>query len=79
MHINFIGFLNTISKYILFSVGSMIKNRKLNNIEDGIKHVNKIYLQRGFNITCIHAHSKFGPLGGGMTDLGVSLNLVSKK
>ena len=35
----------------------MIKRQKLKNIEDGIKQVNKLYLQRGFKITCIHVDS----------------------
>ena len=29
MHINSIGFLNTISRHILFSTGSMVKNRNV--------------------------------------------------
>ena len=33
--------------------------RKFNNIDDGIKQVNKMYLQHGLNITCIHADSEF--------------------
>ena len=41
-HINSIGFLNTISQHIMFSILIMIKNRKLKNIEDGIKQVNKL-------------------------------------
>ena len=36
MQINGIGFLNTISRNIMFATGSMIKNRKIENIADGI-------------------------------------------
>ena len=39
MHINGIGLLNTISWHIMFATGIMIKNRRLNNIEDGITPV----------------------------------------
>ena len=55
MNINVIGFLNTIYQHIMFATGLMIKNLKVKNIEDGIKHVNNIYLQRGLHITFIHA------------------------
>ena len=37
MHINYIGFFNIISLHILFSTVIMIKNRKMRNIEEGIK------------------------------------------
>ena len=74
MHINNIGFLNTIYQHIIFTTGSMIKNRKVNNIEYGIKQINKIYLQRGFKITCIYADKKSEPLHSEISDLGISLN-----
>ena len=35
MHINGIGFLNTISRHIMFSTGSMIKNQKLRTLQMG--------------------------------------------
>ena len=59
MHINGIGFLNTIFWHILFATVSMIKNIKVKNIEDGIKQVNKLYLRHGFKITRINADRKF--------------------
>ena len=62
MHINVIGFLNTIPQNDIFVTGSMIKNQKVNNMEDGIKHVNKLYLHCGFKITRIHADSEFEAL-----------------
>ena len=62
MHINCIGFLNNIFWQILFSMGTMIKNQKVKNIEDGIKQFKKLHLQRGFKITQIHADSEFEPL-----------------
>ena len=57
MQINVIGLLNTISWCIMFATGIMNKNRKLNNIEYVIKQVSKLYMQRGFKITCMHADS----------------------
>ena len=62
MHINGIRFLNTIYQHIMFSTWSMIKYQKVNNTEDGINQVNKLYLQHGFKITRIHADSNFEPL-----------------
>ena len=55
MHINVIGFLNTIYWHIMFAMGSIIKIWKVKNIEYGIKQVIKLYLHSGFNITRIHA------------------------
>ena len=57
MHINGIFFLDNISRNIMFATGSMIKNWNIENIPYGITHVHKLYLQRGFNITLIHANS----------------------
>ena len=59
MHINGIDFLNTISWHIMFSTGSMIKNRKVKNIADGITQVHKLYLQRSFKITNMHTDCEF--------------------
>ena len=56
----------------------MIKNRKVDNIEYGIKKANKIYLQHGFKITRINADSEFESLCAEMADLGISLNCAVK-
>ena len=63
----------------MFATGSMIKNRKVKNIKDGIKQVNKLNLQRGFNITLIHADSEFEQLREEMADIGISLNFASNR
>ena len=63
----------------MFTTGSMIKNRNMNNIEDVIKQVQKLYLQSGFKITRIHADSKFEPLRVKIADLSTPMNLTSKK
>ena len=57
----------------------MIKNRKVRNIEDGIKQINKIYLQRGFKITPIHSYRTFETLCAEVAYLVISLDLLSKK
>ena len=62
IHIKGIGFMNTTSQHIMFSTGSMVKNLKINNIEDGFKEVKKIYLQCGIKIMHIHYDNKFEPL-----------------
>ena len=51
----------------------------MRNNEDEIKQANKLYLQRGFNITRIHADSKFEPLWTEIDDIGISLNFFTKK
>ena len=62
MHINGIGFLITISRHIMFATGTMIKNRKVDHITDGITQVHKLYLQRGFKITHMYTDFEFEPL-----------------
>ena len=79
MHINGIGFLNTISRHIMFATGSMIKNRKVEQIADRITQEHKLYLQRGFKIIHMHTGGQFGPLRKEMTALGINLNCASKK
>ena len=79
MHTNGIGFLNDISQHIMFDTGSMIKNRKNENIADGITQVHKIHLQRCFKITHMHTDCEFRPLLKEMAALGINLNFASKK
>ena len=79
MYINGIILLNNTSLHILFYMEITIKDRKLKNIEDGIKKVNKLYLQKCFDITHIHVYNSFETLQAEMDDLGISLNCVSKK
>ena len=77
VHINCIGFLNTIYQHIMVDTGSMIKNRIMRNIEYGIKQVHKLYLQHDFKITHIHADNEFEPLRAEMVDLDISLICAS--
>ena len=79
MHINVIGFLNTISRHIMFATVSMIKSRNVGNIADGITQVHKLYLQRGFNITHMRTDCDFVPILKEMTALVINLNCASKK
>ena len=63
----------------MFATGSMIKNRKIEDIADGTMQVNKLYLQHGFNITHMHANCKFKPPRKEITALGINLNCAYKK
>ena len=79
MHINGIGLLITISRHIMFATGSIIKNRKVEHIADGIRQAQKLYLQSSFNITHMHTNCEFEPLQKEMTTLGIKLNCASKE
>ena len=46
----------------------------MNNIEEGIKQVKKMYLQRGFKITCVHTDIEIEPLRPELADIGIYLN-----
>ena len=63
----------------MFDTGSMIKNRKVENISDGITQVYKLFLQRGFKITHMHTDCEFEPQLKEITSLGINLNCASKK
>ena len=63
----------------MFATGSMTKNRKIENIAYGITQVHKLYLQRGFKITHMHADSDFKQLLKETTALGINLNCATKK
>ena len=79
MHINGIGWLNTIPRRIMFTTGRITKNRKIENISDGITQVHKLYLQSRFKITNMHADSDFEPKLKEMTALGINLKCAHKK
>ena len=79
MYINGIGFINTISQHIIFSIGSIINIWKIKNIEDGTKQVHKLYLKHAFKITHIRADSEVEPLQVDMDHHWISLNCTSKK
>ena len=79
MHSNRIGFLITISRHVMFSTGSMTKNRKVEHIADGIIQVYELYLQSGFKITHMHTDCEFEPLRKEMTSLGINLICATKK
>ena len=51
----------------------------MDDIEDGIKQVNKIYLRCGLKITHIYADSEFEPIRVEMDDIYISLYCASKK
>ena len=79
MHVDGIGFLNAISRHIMFDTRIMIKKRKFEHIADGITQVHKLYLQRVFKITHMHTDCEFEPLRKEMTDLGIKLICTYKK
>ena len=56
-----------------------MKNRKVKNIEYGIKQVNKLYVQRRFKITRINADGEFEPLRLEVSYIGIFINYLSKK
>ena len=63
----------------MFATESMIKNRKVENIADGITQVHKLYLQHVFKTTHMHTDCDFKPLHKEMNALGINLNCASKK
>ena len=62
----------------MFATGSIINNRKVEHIADGITKVHKLYLQRGFKITHINTDCEFEPLRKEMTALCINPNCASK-
>ena len=53
MFINRIRFINTISRHVKFMTTEQIANPEASTLQESIRQVKQVYMQRGFNITNI--------------------------
>ena len=77
MFINVIHFINTISKYVNFMTEEHIANAKVLTLQESIRQVKQVYMQRGFKITNILMGGKFTFIRGNLVELQININIYS--
>jgi hypothetical protein len=79
MKVNKMPFLVTISQAIKFGTVAWLKNAKSETILKQITDVRNIYIKRGFLLEIVEVDGKFEPLGGALSEMGVTLNRYSRE
>ena len=77
MFINSIRFINTISIHVKFITAEHIANAEASTLQESIRKVKQVYMQRGFNITNILMDGKFTCIRGNLAELLINLNVFS--
>jgi hypothetical protein len=78
MYVNKIPFFVTISRHVHFSTVEMLYNRTAETMTKAMKQVFDVYKQRGFRVTHALMDNEFECLRGSLSDLQVTLNIVTK-
>jgi hypothetical protein len=79
MKVNKMQFLVTISRAIKFGTVAWLKNARADTILKQITDVRNIYIKRGFLLEIVEVDGKFEPLRGALSEMGVTLNIFSRK
>ena len=77
MFINSIRFINTISRHVKFMTVEHIANARESTIQESIRQVKHVYMQRGFKITNILMDGEFTCIRGNLSELQINLNIYS--
>ena len=77
MFINGIRFTNTISRHVKFMTAEHISNEKAPTLQESIRKVKQVYMQRGFKITNILMDEQFTCIRGNLAELQINLNICS--
>ena len=77
MFINGIRFINTISIHVNFMTSEHIPNAEASTLQESIRQVKQIYMQRGFKITNILTDGKFICIRDNLSKLQINLNICS--
>ena len=77
MFINGIRFVNTISRHFDFMTAEHIANTEESKLQESIRQVKHVYMQRGFNITNILMDGQFTCIRGNLAELQINLNIFS--
>ena len=75
MFINGVRFINTISRHVKFMMAEHIANVEASTLQESIRQVKQVYMQRGFKITNILMDGKFLCIGGNLAELQINLNI----
>ena len=77
MFINSIRFINTISIHVKFITAEHIANAEASTLQESIRKLKQVYMQRGFKITNILMDGKFACIKGDLAKLQINLNICS--
>ena len=75
MFINGIRFINAISRHVNFMTEEHIANAEASTLQESIRQVKQVYMQRGFKITIILMDGKFTCIRGNLAELKIILNI----
>jgi len=78
MHVNGLPFLVTISHHLKFGTIEYLVKASDPVLLRGLAAVFAVYSKRGFSVRMIRGDGRFESLRGGLTELGVDLNVVSE-
>ena len=71
IYVNGIRFINTIYRYIKFMTAEHIANSEASTLQNSIKQVKRIYMQRGFKTVNILIDGQFKCIRGDLEDIQV--------
>ena len=77
MFMNGTRFINTISRHVIFMTAEHIANDKASTLQESIRQVKQVYIQRGFKITNILMDGKFKCIWGNLAELQININIWS--
>ena len=77
MFINDIRFIKTISRHVNFMMEENIANAKLSTLQESIRQVKQVYMQRGFKINNILMDGQFTCIRVNLAELKINLNICS--
>ena len=77
MFINGIHFINTISRHVNLITAKHTANAETSNLQESIRQVKQVYMQRGFKITNILMDGKFTYIRGNLAELQININIFS--
>ena len=75
MFMNGTRFINTISRHVIFMMAEHIANDKASTLQESIRQVKQVYIQRGFKITNILMDGKFKCIWGNLAELQININI----
>lgn len=77
-YINSIAFIVSISRALKFCTAKALANRITDTLLTGIKIIKATIDKRGFIMNRFAADNEFGPLMTGLSEMGITLNLMSQ-
>ena len=77
MFMNGIRFINTISRHINFMMAEHMANDESSTLQESIRQVKQVYMQRGFKITNFLMDGQFTCIRVNLAELQININICS--